>query len=118
MINWQVITKDRIYQDTTWYFPSFLIQEYLLPLINVGFNYIYDYEDTKFEIEDCQRMKGYISYLLDCQYYQRKINTSYDSFFDGIVNLDSKEIINCLNELDKALDFAIANNASLVFVGD
>ena len=118
MIDWRVATKNGDYQEKDWYFPSFLIQEYLLPLINVGFSYIDEFEETEFLLEDSKRIRGNIKYLLDCKYYNRKESISYDSFFNGLVLINTQEIIDCLMNLDAAFDYAIKNTAKLVFYGD
>ncbi len=56
MIDWRAVTKNGDYQEKDWYFPGFLIQEYLLPLVNVGFSYIDEFGETEFLLEDSKRI--------------------------------------------------------------
>lgn len=94
------------------------MQEYLLPLINVGFAYIDEYGDTTFQRDDCFRMKGNISYLLDSSGFFQKAQIRYDSLEKGLVTLDCADIRACLTQLRNALDQALVTNSVIVFYGD
>ena len=118
MIDWRVVTKNGDYQEKNWYFPTFLIQEYLIPLINAGFSYIDEYGETEFAVEDSKRIRGNIKYLLDSKYFNQKEVITYDSFYNGIVLMNSEEIIDCLMDLDAAFEYAIKNTATVIFYGD
>lgn len=118
MIDWKIETKNQIYQEDGWYFPSFIIQEYLLPLINVGYAYIDEYNDTKFSLADCKRFRGNIKHLLDYQYYGQKEIIRYDSFSNGLVNIRSQKTVDRLANLDTALVYAIKHNSKFIFYGD
>ncbi len=118
MIDWRIQSGAQTVQEDGWFFPSFTIQEFLLPMINVGFERIDEYGDTLFHRDDCMRLKGNIRYLLDLGLVTRRQEIRYDSFEKGIVVLQAKEIEQCLLKLLDAADRAILNNGTLGFYGD
>lgn len=118
MIDWKVINGSQQIQGEGWSFPSFEMQEYLLPLLNVGFSCIDEWGDTTFQRDDCFRMKGNIAYLLDSGLFVRRTHIRYDSLEKGIVTLSCAEIESSLTRLRDALDQALANGGSVVFFGD
>ena len=117
MIDWRILRGDVTHQEKGWSFPSFEIQEFLLPLINVGFDFD-EYDATDFGPEDCVRMKGNIRYLLDSRLVTGRTEIKYDSFGKGLVVLDSKEIEQCLLRLEEAAEQCIATRETLRFYGD
>ena len=118
MIDWRIPRDTATHQEKGWSFPSFEIQEYLLPLINVGFDYIDEYGATDFAVEDCIRMKGNIRYLLDSRLITGRSEIKYDAFGKGLITLDSKEIEQCLLRLEEAAEQCIATRETLRFYGD
>jgi len=118
MIDWRVENGKDIYSEEGWYFPSFIIQEYLIPLVNVGHKYIDEYNDTKFTKDDCMRIKGNIEYLLDSKYFDQKKTIKYDSFSKGVQLIDSEEIKDCLLKLYSAADYALETQGILKYYGD
>jgi hypothetical protein len=118
MIDWKVINGARETKGEGWHFPSFEMQEYLLPLLNVGFGCIDEYGDTTFQRDDCFRMKGNIAYLLDSGLFSRRPQIRYDTLEKGIVTLSCAEIESSLTRLRDALDQALATGGCVVFFGD
>ncbi|MBK1884918.1 hypothetical protein JIN85_21080 [Luteolibacter pohnpeiensis] len=118
MIDWRISPDFATIKEREWFFPSFDIQEYLLPQINVGKALIDEYGDTHFTEEDCARLKGNIEYLIDSRILDRKADIQFDSFEKGLVTLSCAEIKNCLLKLHEAADQAFNQRATLVFYGD
>ena len=118
MIDWRIHLGTSVYREDGWAFPSFEIQEFLLPQINVGFDYIDEYNATDFGHEDCVRLKGNIRYLLDSGLVRRRTEIKYDAFEKGLVTLDSKQIERCLISLLAATEQCIINQGTLRFYGD
>lgn len=87
-------------------------------MINVGFEYIDEYNNTVFDHEDCNRLKGNIRYLLDSGLVTRRAEIRYDSFEKGIVVLDAKSIEQCLLRLLEAVEKVSSTNGRLEFYGD
>ena len=101
-----------------WGFPSFEIQEFLLPQINVGKAFIDPYDATEFSTEDCARLTGNIEYLIDSAVYASRAEIQFDSFEKGLVTLSCTEIKDCLLKLYEAADQAVKSGGTLVFCGD
>jgi len=118
MIDWRISPDFALSKERGWFFPSFEIQEYLLPQINVGKPLIDEYGDTHFKAEDCARLKGNIEYLIDSRILDRKADIQFDAFEKGLVALSCAEIKNCLLKLHEAADEAFKHDATLVFYGD
>lgn len=118
MIDWKVVTGGKATQQDGWFFADFMVQEYLLPQINVGFKSIDEYGDTTFDPDDCRRLKGNIEFIIDGGVLDRKSEIQYDSVYDGIVKLPTATIKDCLSRLYVAADLAVKENGSLVFYGD
>jgi hypothetical protein len=119
MIDWEVKLKNnKKIKDNNWFFINFEIQEYLLPIINVGFSMIDEYNDTKFSIEDCRRLIGNIGYMMDSGLLNNKERIKYDSYGKGLIELKTDEIIDCLATLKKAAKISIENDGILIFLGD
>ncbi len=118
MIDWKVKIGEKAIQQDGWYFADFMVQEYLLPQINVGFKIIDEYGDTAFALDDCRRLKGNIEFIIDGGMLDRKAEIQYDSFYNGIVKLPTATIKDCLLRLYAAADLAVKENGSLVFYGD
>jgi hypothetical protein len=77
MINWKVLNSNTDLND--WYFPSFEIQEYLLPLINVGGAYFYEYADTKYTAEDCRRLRSTVKFASETLTLMNKSAVRYET---------------------------------------
>lgn len=118
MIDWHIPTASGTISEQSWYFPSFLLQEYLLALINVGKDEIDPYADTRFDLEDCRRLQGNIHYLLDNGMFDRRDTLWFDSQDKGLVKLSCKSISTCLTHLHTAAGLAIKHRSVLVFLGD
>ena len=118
MIDWQVKIGEKTTQQDGWHFADFMVQEYLLPQINVGFKIIDEYGDTTFNSDDSRRVKGNIEFIIDGGILDRKSEIQYDSFYAGIVKLPTATIKDCLLRLYAAADLAVKENGSLVFYGD
>jgi len=118
MIDWCISPGFERVKEREWFFPSFEIQEFLLPQINVGKPFIDPYGDTQFSTEDCARLKGNIEYLIDSETFNRKAEIRFDAFEKGLVSLSCAEIKECLLKLYEAADEAVKNGGSLVFYGD
>ena len=118
MIDWRIHRGEVVHQEQGWSFPSFEIQEFLLPLINVGFEFIDPYDATHFGAEDCRRLIGNIRYLFDSGLVTRRAEIKYDSFEKGLVTLDSKEIEQCLLRLLEAAGRSSEIEGTLCFYGD
>lgn len=118
MIDWHIRTTSGIIQEHNWYFPSFLLQEYLITLVNVGKDVIDPYADTHFDMEDCRRLQGNIEYLLDSGMFDRRETVRFDSLDKGLVPLSCESIINCLVHLHEAAGLAMKHRSALIFLGD
>lgn len=118
MIDWRISPGFESVKEREWFFPTFEIQEFLLPRINVGKPFIDEYGDTHFTPEDCARIKGNIEYLIDSTVLDRKPDIQFDSFEKGLVTLSCSEIKNCLLKLHEAADQASKSGGTLVFYGD
>jgi hypothetical protein len=118
MIDWRISLEFEALQERGWAFPSFEIQEYLLPQINVGKSYIDEYGDTTFTSEDCARLKGNIEYLLDSGILESRGEIRFDSYEKGLVALACDQIKTCLLRLHEAADQALKRGGTLVFYGD
>lgn len=116
MINWDL--KGSKESRSNWFFPSFELQEYLLPVIYVGGQFIDEYDDTKYEIEDCLRLRQAILYFSNIMDATNKDKFRYDTMHKGVVSLDKSEIIKTLQALDTAAAEAIKQQQSLMFYGD
>ena len=118
MIDWKVESGKEILSEEGWFFPSFYIQEYLLPIINPGRSYIDEYNDTVFTREDCMRLKGNVEYMIDSGILDQKARIRYETMNEGIKELDTNTIKECLLALHAAADIALKNAGSLKFYGD
>jgi|SRR6187551_3050752 hypothetical protein len=118
MIDWRISPDFAGIKERGWFFPSFEIQEYLLPLINVGKPFIDIYGDTTFTTEDCVRLKGNIEYLLEAATFDKKPEVQFDSFEKGPIALSCDDIKRCLLKLHEAADQAVRRGGTLAFYGD
>ena len=118
MIDWRISPEFESLKERAWFFPSFEVQEYLLPQINVGKPYIDEYGDTTFTSEDCVRLKGNIEYLIDSRILDKRKEIKFDSFEKGLVTLACDEIKSCLLRLHEAADQAVKRGGTLAFYGD
>jgi hypothetical protein len=116
MINWDL--KNSKESRSNWFFPNFEIQEYLLPIIYVGGQFIDEYDDAKYEIEDCRRLRQSILYYTDLLDTTDKEVIRYDTMHKGLVSLDKSLIEETLKALDTAAAEAIENRQNLMFYGD
>ena len=116
MINWDV--KDSKERRTHWFFPSFEIQEYMLPIIHVGGSDIDEYGDTEYSFEDCIRLRKVIGYVLIGLNYTNKTKIRYETLSKGLESLDKSLVIEAFRNLDNAAEEAIKNRKNLVFYGD
>jgi hypothetical protein len=118
MIDWKIELDDKeLYFEEGWFFSNFSIQEYLLPMINIGIKYIDEYNDTTFLVEDCKRLLGNLKYIENIL-KPRKEAISFDSLLNGIVQLQKTEIEKCVEYLIVASQKAIEMNGKLKFYGD
>jgi hypothetical protein len=119
MIDWRIGPDFEALAEGEWGFPSFEIQEYLLPQINVGKSVIDEYGKTAFTSDECARLKGNIEFLLHSLTLNWKGEIRFDSFEKkGLVTLSCDEIKRCLLKLREAADQAIERGSSLAFFGD
>ena len=118
MIDWSISPDFERPKDRGWFFPSFEIQELLIPQINTGRPFIDEYGDTEFTTDDCTRMKGNIEYLIESGIYERRESVEFDVFGRGVVRLSCSEIRDCLMKLYEAADSAEKRNGTLRFLGD
>ncbi|WP_035607106.1 hypothetical protein [Haloferula sp. BvORR071] len=118
MIDWRLSPDFESIKEREWFFPSFEIQEFLLPQINVGKPFIDEYDATEFSTEDCARLKGNIEYLIDSAIFARRTEVQFDAFEKGLVTLSCAEIRDCLLKLYDAADQALKSGGTLVFCGD
>ena len=118
MIDWRISPEFEADKERGWYFPSFEIQEYLLPQINVGKQYIDEYGDTIFMAEDCERLKGNIEYLINSRVLDRRKEINFDSFERGLVILSCDKIKDCLIKLHDAAEQTVKRGGVLKFYGD
>lgn len=118
MIDWRISPEFEALKEREWFFPSFEVQEYLLPQINVGKSLIDEYGGTTFTSDDCARLKGNIEYLLDSGILDNRREFRFDSFAKGLVTLSSDQIKSCLLRLHDAADQAVKRGGTLVFYGD
>ena len=116
MINWDLRNSKE--PRSNWFFPSFEIQEYLLPTIYVGGQFIDEYDDTKYGAEDCRRLRQAILYFSDLLDTSDKEIIRYETMNKGLVSLDKSLVEETLKALDAAAAEAIENNQSLMFYGD
>lgn len=117
MIDWRITPDIHSPEGDGWSFPSFEIQEYLLPLINVGKD-IDEYGATIFDKGDCLRLRANIDYLIQRQTFDYREEVRFDSVERGLVSLSCEEIKRCLSKLDEAAQLAIERTGKLVFYGD
>lgn len=118
MIDWRISPDFTALKEREWFFPTFEIQECLLPQINVGKPYIDEYGGTTFTTEDCERLKGNIEYLIDSGIFDRRSEVKFDSLEKGVMTLACDDIKRCLLKLHEAADEAVKRKGSLVFCGD
>ena len=118
MIDWKIsYQENELYSEDGWFFDNFFIQEYLLPIINVGFEYIDEYSDTTFLKEDCERLIGNITYI-ETVLEPRGDTINFDSLMNGVVKLSKSQIEKCLNRLKQASEKTIKMDGKLMFYGD
>jgi hypothetical protein len=99
MIDWQIEeTNKMFYKEDKWYFSDFNIQSYLLPIINVGKEYIDEYNYTSFNTEDCKRIVGNLKYLLGLLETRSNGFICFDSLGNGIVQLKVMDIEACIDK--------------------
>jgi hypothetical protein len=118
MIDWDVSPDYERTREQEWFFPSFEIQEYLLPQINVGKPFIDIYGTTVFTTDDCRRLKGNIEYLLDSQAFDKKPQIQFESLEYGLVAMSCGDIRNALLKLYEAANQAVERSGALMFFGD
>jgi hypothetical protein len=116
LISWNIAnTKGN---QNGWYFPSFDIQEYLLPIINVGGQTFDEYGQTKYSTEDCLRLKNTVTFAIETLTLTQKQTVRYETIDKGLVSLNKNEIIATLDYLGKAAELVIKQETSLLFYGD
>ncbi|SRR2546430_54971 len=118
MIDWRISPDFRAEKEREWFFPTFEIQEYLLPQINVGKSRIDEYGATTFTSDDCARLMGNIEYLIDSGIFDKMREITFDSFDKGLVTLQCAQLKGCLLKLYEAADLALGRHGLLVFCGD
>jgi hypothetical protein len=118
MIDWRISPDFEAIKGRGWGFPTFEIQEFLLPQINVGKPLIDPYGNTTFSTDDCVRLKGNIEYLINGGWFDRKPEIKFDSFGNGLVTLPCDAIKHCLLSLHEAAAEAVKRNGTLAFYGD
>lgn len=118
MIDWRVSPEFEALKEREWFFPSFEVQEYLLPQINVGEADIDEYGSTTFTSEECLRLKRKIECIIDSGALNRRKEFQFDSIEKGLVTFSCEDIKGCLLRLYDAADLAAKRNGTLVFYGD
>ena len=116
MIDWNI--KNSQEKRPNWYFPSFEVQEYLLPIIYVGGEPIDEYGDTLISPAECQRMKNSIKFIQESLLLSPKSKIRYETMQKGLVVLDKLLVLKTLEALGEATDMAVLEQKSLVFFGD
>jgi len=116
LISWNIANYGENKND--WYFPSFEIQEYLLPIINVGGQNFDEYSQTKYAIEDCRRLINTVVFAKETLSLMSKSVVRYESIENGLVSLDTNEVLKTLEHLSKAAELAIKQETNLLFYGD
>ncbi|ODB42011.1 hypothetical protein BB427_10890 [Pseudoalteromonas sp. BMB] len=116
MISWKVATIEE--NPTNWYFPSFEIQEYLLPIINVGGQTFDEYGRTEYEREDCLRLINTVAFAKETLKLMSKTIVRYETIHDGLASLNKNELVNTLDNLAHAVKLALKQQSTLVFYGD
>jgi hypothetical protein len=104
--------------QNSWYFPSFEIQEYLLPIINVGGQNFDEYGQTRYSIEDCLCLRNTITFAKKTLSLIPKSVVRYETIEKGLTSLDKNEIILTLNKLAKVAELAIKQETSFLFYGE
>ena len=116
LISWNISnTKE---SQNSWYFSSFEIQEYLLPIINVGGQSFDEYGKTKYVTEDCRRLINTVTFAKETLSLMPKSVVRYETIESGLVSLDKNEIIKTLDNLSAAAALAVKQETSLLFYGD
>ena len=119
MIDWQIEEIDKTYyKEERWCFPDSKMQSCLLPVINVGNEYIDEYGDTSFDVEDCGRIIGNSKYAIGLLKTRKSEYIAVDEAEHGIVKMKIKDIETCLQKLIEASEKCIGKNGRLVFFGD
>ena len=96
MIDWKIEYQGNMfYSEEGWYFDNFSIQEYLLPMINIGFEYIDKYNDTSFLKDDCKRLIENIKNI-ETILESRKEIINFDSLVNGDIKLSKNKIEKCI----------------------
>jgi hypothetical protein len=116
MIDWKVVVSET--EIIKGYFPDFNLQEYLLPIINVGGSTFDEYGRTVYSSEDCIRLRNTISFAKETILLTTKVSIRYETINDGLVVLQKEKIVEVLNKLDFAAKAAIDNHKYLEFLGD
>ena len=116
MISWNI--ANTIESHSGWYFPSFEIQEYLLPIISVGGQTFDEYGQTKYSIEDCRRLRNTVTFAKETLTLMSTVVVRYETIEKGLASLDKNEIITTLDDLSNAAELAIKQETSLLFYGD
>ena len=116
LISWNIANTEE--RRNSWFFPSFEIQEYLLPIINVGGQNFDEYGQTKYTIEDCRRLRNTVTFAIETLSLMPKSVVRYETIEKGLASLDKNEIISTLDKLSKAAELTIKQETSLLFYGD
>ncbi|ASD66097.1 hypothetical protein B1L02_02950 [Pseudoalteromonas piscicida] len=116
LISWKVANIEE--SPSHWHFPSFEIQEYLLPLINVGAQTFDEYGRTEYELEDCRRLLNTIAFARETLSLMSKETIRYETIHDGLASLNKNELLNTLDMLVKSAKLALKQESNLVFYGD
>ncbi|MFC1518248.1 hypothetical protein ACFL6Z_00870 [Pseudomonadota bacterium] len=116
MISWNVVNAEE--KQKCWFFPSFEIQEYLLPIINVGCKAFDEYGQTHYSIDDCRRLRNTVAFAKETLILMQKSVLRYETIEEGLASLDKSEILATLNYLNIAAELAIERETSLMFYGD
>ncbi|TLM77815.1 hypothetical protein ACONUD_05785 [Microbulbifer harenosus] len=116
MISWNVSnSKDK---RKNWFFPSFEVQEYLLPIIDIGGSYIDEYGDTTYSVEDCMRLRKVIDNVIEGLSLTKKTRIRFETMHKGLETLDKPLLIEALKNLREATEIAVEKRQPLVFRGD
>ncbi|MBR8841696.1 MULTISPECIES: hypothetical protein [unclassified Pseudoalteromonas] len=104
--------------QSSWHFPSFEIQEYLLPIINVGGQNFDEYGQTNYTVEDCRRLINTVAFAKETLALMSKSVVRYETIEKGLVSLNKCEIMSTLAQLSEAAELAIKHKTGLLFYGD
>ncbi len=116
LISWNI--SNAVESQKDWFFPSFEVQEYLLPIIHVGGANFDEYGQTKYSTEDCRRLINTTAFAKETLLIMAKKTVRYETVGKGLVTLDKSQLIDTLDNLSLAAKQAVKEQTALLFYGD